>query len=184
MDSGDYPEIDETDLLDSEETTKYQMLVGCAQWAVTLGRYDIQYSTNLMARFAHNPREGHMKRMFRIFGYLKSHAKYRIMFDPNPPNYDGLEFVEYDWSYHYQDAREDIPDDVPEPFTPNISITVYADANHGNCLATRRSTTGILIILGKTPIFSYSKRMNTIESSTYGTELVACCIAIEKILEY
>ena len=76
METGDHPEIDESDLLDPEETTKYQMLVGCAQWAVSLGRYDIQYATNLMARFAHCPREGHMKRMFRIFGYLKHHAKY------------------------------------------------------------------------------------------------------------
>ncbi len=30
MDVGDHPEIDETDILDEEETTKYQMMVGCA----------------------------------------------------------------------------------------------------------------------------------------------------------
>ena len=35
-----------------------------------------------------------------------------------------------------------------------------------------------------TPIFTYSKRQNTIESSTYGAEFVAARIAIEKILEY
>ena len=31
METGDHPEVDESDLLDPEETTKYQMLVGCAQ---------------------------------------------------------------------------------------------------------------------------------------------------------
>jgi hypothetical protein len=184
METGDHPEMDQTDLLDPEETTKYQMLVGCAQWAVSLGRYDIQFATNLMARFAHSPRTGHMKRMFRLFGYLKSHAKYRIVFDPTQPNYEGLEFNEYDWSYTYQDAKEDIPDVMPEPFTPNLGITVYADSNHGNCLATRRSTTSILLTLGKTPIFTYSKRQNTIESSTYGAEFFAARTAIEKIVEY
>jgi hypothetical protein len=131
METGDHPEIDESDLLDPEEITKYQMLVGCAQWAVSLGRYNIQFATNLMARFAQSPRTGHMKRMFRLFGYLKAHAKYRIVFDPNQPNYEGLEFNDYDWSYNYQDAKEDIPD-IPEPFTPNLGITVYADSNHGN----------------------------------------------------
>jgi hypothetical protein len=184
LDVGDHPEIDESDLLDPEETTKYQMLVGCAQWAVSIGRYDIQYSTNLMARFAHSPREGHMKRMFRIFGYLKHHMKYRLVFDPENPNYDGIQFKEYDWSYVYQDAKEDIPDDMPEPLTENVNMTFYADSNHGNCLVTRRSTTGILGVLGKTIICSYSKRQNTIESSTYGSEFVAARIAIEKILEY
>jgi hypothetical protein len=49
-------------------------------------------------------------------------------------------------------------------------------------LDTRRSTTGILLTLGKTPIFTYSKRQNTIESSTYGAEFVAARIAIEKTL--
>jgi hypothetical protein len=76
METGDHPEINDSDFLDPEEVTKYQMLVGCAQWAVTLGKYDIQYATNLMARFAHSPRIGHLSRMFRLFGYLKHHAKY------------------------------------------------------------------------------------------------------------
>ena len=125
-----------------------------------------------------------MKRMFRIFGYLKHHMKYRIIFNPENPNYDGLEVADYDWSYLYQDAKEDIPEDAPDPATPNIGMTVYADSNHGNCLVTRRSTTGIIVVIGKTIIYTYSKRQNTIETSTYGAEFVAARIAIEKILEY
>jgi hypothetical protein len=184
METGDHPEINDSDFLDPEEITKYQMLVGCAQWAVTLGRYDIQYATNLMARFAHSPRTGHLSRMFRLFSYLKHHAKSRIVFNPSSPDYTGLNFKDHDWLQTYHDASEDIPDDMPKPMTPNINMTVYADSNHGNCLTTRRSTTGILLVLGRTPIFTYSKRQNTIETSTYGAEFVAGRIAIEKILEY
>ena len=76
MKNGDHMEIDTSDLQDHKETTKYQMFIGHTQWVVSLGRRNIQYATNLMARFAHCPREGHMKRMFRIFAYLKHHAKY------------------------------------------------------------------------------------------------------------
>ena len=34
MEPGDHPELDETDLLYGAEITRYQMLIGCAQWAV------------------------------------------------------------------------------------------------------------------------------------------------------
>ena len=79
---------------------------------------------------------------------------------------------------------EDIPDDIPKPVTKPVSITVYVDASHGSDLVTRRSVTGILLCVNKTPVKWYSKRQNTVESSTYGSELVALRITIEMILEF
>ncbi len=38
--------------------------------------------------------------------------------------------------------------------------------------------------VNKTPIKWYSKRQNTVESATYGSELVAARIAVEMIIEY
>ncbi|CAB9520597.1 hypothetical protein SEMRO_1118_G243120.1 [Seminavis robusta] len=49
MEPEDHPELDESPYLDSTRVTQYQMLVGCGQWAVTLGRIDIQYTVNTMA---------------------------------------------------------------------------------------------------------------------------------------
>ena len=37
-----HPEIDESEQLDQEHNKIYQTMIGCAQWAVRLGRYDIQ----------------------------------------------------------------------------------------------------------------------------------------------
>jgi hypothetical protein len=51
----DHPEMDETDILFGEEISIYPILIGCAQWAVTIGRYDIQYTTNTLARYASAP---------------------------------------------------------------------------------------------------------------------------------
>ena len=184
METGDHPEINETDLLAPQEISQYQMLVGCAQWTVTLGRYDVQYATNTLARYGTTPREGHLKRMLRLFGYLKHHQKYRIAFDNGDPSYDNLEFFEHDFTGLYPDANEDIPENMPEPRTRGVYITVYADSSHGSCLITRRSTTGILLAVNRTPILTYCKRQNTVESSTYGSEFVAGRIAIERILEY
>ena len=62
------------------------------------------------------------------------------------------------------------------------TITTYVDADHARDQLTRRSVTGILILLNNTPISWYSKRQKTVESSTYGSELVASRIAVEKII--
>jgi len=182
MTSGDHPEIDDTDLLYGNDISIYQMLIGCAQWAVTLGRFDVQFATNTLARCAAMPRQGHLDRCLRLFGYLKHNAKARLLFDPSDPNYDDVEFKEHDWERMYPDAEEYIPDKAPKPKTRKVQITVHVDASHADCLQTRRSVTGYLISIGKTPIQWYSKRQNTIESSSYGSELVAHRIADEALL--
>ena len=61
---------------------------------------------------------------------------------------------------------------------------VYKDADHAHDLATRRSVTGILLLVNNTPVKWMSKRQKTIETSTYGAELVAAKQAVETILEY
>ena len=39
METGDHPEMDESDLVDQEQIAQYQMIIGSLQWDVTLGRY-------------------------------------------------------------------------------------------------------------------------------------------------
>jgi hypothetical protein len=62
-------------------------------------------------------------------------------------------------------------------------MTVYVDADHAHDLVTRRSITVILVMLKNTPIRWISKRQKTVETSTYGSELVASRVATELILE-
>jgi hypothetical protein len=66
---------------------------------------------------------------------------------------------------------------------PKVRMTVYVDADHAHDLVTRRSITGILMMLNNTPIRWVSKRQKTVETSTYGSGLVASRIATELILE-
>jgi hypothetical protein len=83
----------------------------------------------------------------------------------------------------YPDASEEIPKDLPPEKRPRIRMTIYVDADHAHDLVTRRSITGILVMLYKTPIRWVSKRQKTVETSTYGSELVASRVATELILE-
>ena len=59
----------------------------------------------------------------------------------------------------------------------------YENADHAYDLVTRRSITGVLMMLNNTPIRWVSKCQKTVETSTYGSELVASRIATELILE-
>ena len=58
--------------------------------------------------------------------------------------------------------------------------TINGDADHAGDHINRRSHTGI-VILNKAPILWYSKRQTTVETSSYGSELVAMKTAVEMI---
>jgi hypothetical protein len=62
-------------------------------------------------------------------------------------------------------------------------MTVYVDADHAHDLVTRRSITGILVMLNNIPIRWISMHQKTVEISTYGSELVSSRVATELILE-
>jgi hypothetical protein len=83
----------------------------------------------------------------------------------------------------YPDTGEEIPKDLPPEKGPRVRMTVYVDADHEHDLITRRYITGIIVMLNNTPNRWISKRQKTVETPTYGSELVASRIATELILE-
>ena len=70
MTEGLHPELDDTPLLDASLTTKFRAIVGSLNWIVTLGRFDVMYATNTLARFSMHPREGHLIAAYKVLGYL------------------------------------------------------------------------------------------------------------------
>lgn len=59
------------------------------------------------------------------------------------------------------------------------TITCYVDADHARDMVPRRSVTGIV---NNTPVSWVSKCHKRVESSTYGSEMVASRIAVEMII--
>ncbi|MEM7375623.1 MAG: reverse transcriptase domain-containing protein, partial [Bacteroidota bacterium] len=57
MDPEYHPELDDSSLCPKEEITKYQSLIGCANWILTLGRFDIAYTLNSLSRYSVAPRK-------------------------------------------------------------------------------------------------------------------------------
>jgi hypothetical protein len=60
---------------------------------------------------------------------------------------------------------------------------MFKDANLLHCKITRKSCTGILHMLNQMPIEWFSKRENTVETQTYGSECLAARQATEHIMD-
>jgi hypothetical protein len=181
---GDHPELDTTDLLDSTEVQQYQSLIGSLQWAIQIGRLDITTHVMTLSRFRACPRQGHLERVKRIFGYLSKFRYGFIRIRTDRPDYSHIPFQAYDWFYTcYHGASECIPHDAPVPLGKLVLLTSYVDANLFHDLISGRSVTGILHYLNQTPIDWFSKLQTTVETATFGSEYVAARTCTEQILD-
>jgi hypothetical protein len=175
------PELDQTKELEPECATYYAGLIGVLRWCIELGRIDIIVEVSLLSRFLACPHEGHLQQAFHVFGYLKKHARSQMVFDEMEPEVDQSHFWQVDWMEFYPDAKEAIPPDAPEPRGRSVVMSCFVDSDHAGCQMTRQSHTGVLIFVNNAPILWYSKRQNTVESLTFGSEFVALQTALDMI---
>ena len=179
--SGYRPELDLSPELGSKQLNYYQGLIGVLRWICEIGRIDILMPVSLMSRYLVSARQGHLEQVFHIFAYLKHHPRSTMVFDDTIPTFQGERFVKCDWSEFYPEAKEAVPDNKPMPRGKEVVMTCFVDADHAGCRETRRSHSGILIFVNRAPILWFSKRQNTVEASTYGSELLAMRLSIEMI---
>jgi hypothetical protein len=91
----------------------------------------------------------------RILSYLKTFPKARVIINTSYPDYSMYAVEDHsNWVESYRNAGGEIPKDFPSEKGPRVRMTVYVDADHAHDLVTRRSITGILLILNNTPIRS------------------------------
>jgi hypothetical protein len=184
LEKGDHPELDTSELLDSQGIALYQSLIGALQWVITIGRFDVITAVMTLSGFRAAPRRGHLDRIKRIYGYLAKmrHAVIRIRTEE--PDYSDIPDTQYDWSRSvYGELEELKPTDAPEPLGRFVTLTHYVDANLMHDVVTGRSVTGILHFLNKLPIDWYARKQATVETATYGSEFVAARTCVEQIID-
>jgi Reverse transcriptase (RNA-dependent DNA polymerase) len=173
------PELDCTDYCDAKLGQYYQEMIGVLRWLVELGRVNVCTEVSIMASYAAAPRRGHFDAVLHIFSFLDLHRRSRMVFDSSyVPVDDGPDL---DWSDFYPNAEEAIPPNAPEAYGNSVEIVCFVDADHAGDLLTRRSRTGVLIYLNRAPVIWYSKRQNSVETSTFGSEFMALKIAAELV---
>ena len=79
------------------------------------------------------------------------------------------------------DAIDQTLHDMPQALGEGVNISCFVDADHAGNKITRMSHTGIIIFINSAPIIWYSKRQNTVESSTFGSELIALKQAVDML---
>ena len=180
------PEMDVTPTLDEEMTNRFQQLIGILRWSIELGRIDILTEVSCLSQHLAEPREGYLIAVYKVFKYLSLRLKSsrgRNVFNGKSMIIDNAIFNDFDrqeWKDFYHDAREEVPIWMPEPLGNPV------DANHAGNMKTRRSHSGILIYVNQAPLIWYSKRQNTVEASSFGSEYIALriCTEIVEALRY
>ena len=108
----------------------YQSMIGCLQWAISLGWFDIHTATMTMSRFRAAPRNGHLDRLKRMYGYLRKYSSAAIRVRVSEPDFKDLPEQEFDWyETVYGKVQELLPSDAPKPLGNSVTTVTYTDAN-------------------------------------------------------
>ena len=137
------------------------------KWAIELGHFDILMETSMMTTHLALHLHGHLEQLYHMFGYLKSHSQCKLFFDLQHPPVDKL-------SGHSSSMTGMILLGCPEA----VSTHCFVDSDHtGNKVVTDR----FLIFFSKALITWHSKRQNTVETCTFGSESIAMKMAVKQI---
>ena len=112
LEPGDHPELDTSPLCDAQQVRQYYSLIGALQWAVSLGRIDIQCATMCLGGFRAAPRIGHLNHAKRVFMYLRNYKKTSIKFCTEIPDYSAYVYHKPNFGHVYHPCKEEIPSDA------------------------------------------------------------------------
>ena len=173
------PETDLSPELSPTKAAYYQSLIGILRWIVELGRADITMETSSMASMMALPRQGHLNQLYHMFAFLKIKHNGVLVLDPTVPDINESAFPKEDWSAAaYGECKEEIPSNAPEPRGIGMTMRSFVDSDHAGDITTRRSRTGFMVFLNSAPIYWFSKKQTSVETSSFGSEFCAmkqCC---------
>ena len=102
--------MDNSDYLDGDGISKYQSMIGSLQWAVSLGRIDIQTTTMTLSSFRAIPQEGHIKGAICMYSYISNMRHTTIRIRTEEPDFCALPKDPNTWDRSiYGHIREEIP---------------------------------------------------------------------------
>ena len=137
----------------------------------------------MMSSYMAMPREGHLRQLLHMFSYLDRFHNTELVLDPSDPVLDYGDFERKDWTsseFGHVDGEECLPANMPQSRGMGFVMHSLVDADHASDSVTRRSRTGFLVYLNSSLLYWFSKKQNSVESSTFGSE----CIAMKQCCEY
>ena len=89
----------------------------------------------------------------------------RLMCDHLYPDIDHNVFKKYDWSEFYQDAKEAIPMNAPEPHCKQVDICMFVDSDHAGGKVSCRSRSVFLMYVNTVLVQWFSTNQSTVKTS-------------------
>ena len=144
---------------------------------------DILAHVMLMSRFKLAPKIGHLETMKRLYGYLAKIKHFAIRYRTKECDYSHLPKQEYEWtSTVYGNVKEEMPKDIPKPLGKRVITITFLDANFLHDIV-RKSVTAVLNFVNTAPTDWFLNRQATVETATYGSELVAAKTVTKQIMD-
>ena len=93
---------------------------------------------------------------------------------------DDLAAVSEDFLDHCRNAKEQLPEDMPDARGKSLEIMVV-DASHAANKVACRSHAGCITFANRAPLMWFSKHQNTVESSAFSSKFVAMKTCVEHL---
>ena len=127
------------------------------------------------------PRKGHLNQVLHIFTYLHKYHNTELVYAPSDLVVEYDVFEQRDWTsseFGTVQGKEEIPPNMPEPRGLGFTMCAKVYADHALDTITRCSRMGFLVYLNSAPIYWWSKKQNSVESSSFVSKFIAmkqCC---------
>ena len=155
--------------LEKKMKFKYRKALGELLFCMVTCRLDISFSVIKLAKFANYPSEIHYQALKNIFRYLRATVNHGLTYwRPTEMLTHLLPLVEPPKIFHLQHEKMSLLMRI---------LYGFVDADWAQDSATRKSITGIAMLLGGALIYYKTKFQPTIAHSTTEAEFVAACDA-------
>ena len=130
---GEHPNLYLNPLLGEEKHCLYNHLVVMSEWMVHIGRFYICYAVTSLNFPPKDPRDGHLKILVKIIGYLQNATGIKngvVIYPEDIKGINGKVVITTDCLEKYSYVEEYIYEGLIDPCGIPLSNTVYFDPVH------------------------------------------------------
>ena len=157
---------------------QYLSIVGSCLHLSQVTRPDIAYAIGVLSRHSATPGQAHMEASVDLINYL-NHTQHLYIQFTRSSHGNNPEIFEKDWSTHKsieQRLQAAVPDS--QPHSPDM----YVDADYAGDLNTRRSTSGMVVMMNQGPISWLSRIQKLCAQSSAESEIYAVTDSVKEAI--
>ena len=140
---------------------------------IDLGRINTITKVLLLSFYLALPRKAYLDAAVHVMTHVGERYDSRLVYNFSYLEIDCSVIKKCDCPEFYEDAKEAIPMNAPEPQGKKVDICMFVDSDHGGDKIFCKLKSGLLIYVSTTLVQWFSKKQSTVETSAFGTEFVA-----------